>query len=186
MLNIPNIITILRILSIPFVVYFLYEPTKERCLYGAIIFLFAAMTDWVDGYMARQMKEVTNLGKFLDPLADKLLVTSALILLLYNQWIPVWAVLIILMREIIIMGLRDIAAVQGAIIPASFTGKIKTFLQMLAIVFLLIHYRYHIDQPYYLTLDFHSIGYDLLILAVVATVWSGIDYIIKLRKYIIS
>jgi CDP-diacylglycerol--glycerol-3-phosphate 3-phosphatidyltransferase len=186
MINLPNLVTIIRILSIPFVVYFLYEPTKEKCFYGAIIFLFAALTDWVDGYMARYMKEVTNLGKFLDPLADKLLVTTALILLLYHKWIPVWAVLIILVREIIVMGLRDIAAVQGDVVPASFTGKIKTFLQMLAIFFLLLHYRYHISEPYYMTLDFHNIGYDLLIIAVIATVWSGIDYIIKLRKYILS
>lgn len=146
--------------------------------------MFAALTDWVDGYVARQRKEVTNLGKFLDPLADKLLVMSALILLLYHRWIPLWAVLLIFIREITIMGLRDIAAVQGAVIAASFSGKIKTFLQMLAIFFLLLHYRYHIDEPYYLTLDFHSIGYDLLILAVIATVWSGIDYIWKLRKYL--
>lgn len=186
MLNLPNLITFIRILSIPFVVYFLYEPTKEKCFYGAIIFLFAALTDWVDGYMARQMKEITNLGKFLDPLADKLLVTSALILLLYHQWVPVWAVLIIMIREIVVMGLRDIAAVQGIVIPASFTGKIKTFLQMFAIFFLLLHYRYHIGEPYYMTLDFHSIGYDLLVIAVIATAWSGIDYVIKLRKYIIS
>lgn len=184
MFTIPNIITLIRILSIPFVIYFLYEPTKNKCLYGALIFLFAALTDWVDGYVARQMKSVTNLGKFLDPLADKLLVTSGLILLLYHRWVPVWAVLIILIREIIVMGLRDIAAVQGDVIPASFSGKIKTFMQMIAIFLLLIHHRYHIGEPYYVTLDFHSLGYDVLILAVIVTVWSGIDYIIKLRKYI--
>ncbi len=184
MFNLPNIITFIRIFSIPFVIFFLYEPTKDKCLYGALIFLFAALTDWVDGYVARQMKLVTNFGKFLDPLADKLLVTSGLILLLYHKWVPVWAVLIILMREIIVMGLRDIAAVQGEVIAASWSGKLKTFVQMIAIFLLLLHYRYHIGEPYYVTLDFHSLGYDVLVLAVIITVWSGIDYIIKFRKYI--
>ncbi len=184
MLNLPNIITLARIFFIPFVIYFLYHPTKNKCLYGALIFLFAALTDWVDGYVARQRKEITNFGKFLDPLADKLLVMTALILLLHHRWVPLWAVLLIFIREITIMGLRDIAAQQGAVIAASFSGKIKTFLQMIAIFFLLLHYRYHIGEPYYLTLDFHSLGYDMLILAVVATVWSGIDYIWKLRRFL--
>lgn len=184
MLNLPNIITLARIFFIPFVIYFLHHPSKNKCLYGAIIFLFAALTDWVDGYVARQRKEITNFGKFLDPLADKLLVMTALILLLHHRWVPLWAVLLIFIREITIMGLRDIAAQQGAVIAASFSGKIKTFLQMIAIFFLLLHYRYHIGEPYYLTLDFHSLGYDMLILAVVATVWSGIDYIWKLRRFL--
>lgn len=184
MLNVPNIITLVRILFVPVVIFFLYEPNKTKCFYGALIFLFAALTDWVDGYLARQRKEVTNFGKFLDPLADKLLVMSALILLLHHRWVPLWAVLLIFIREITIMGLRDIAVHQGAVIAASFSGKIKTFLQMVAIFFLLLHYRYHIGEPYYLILDFHSIGYDLLVLSVIATVWSGVDYIWKLRKFL--
>jgi CDP-diacylglycerol--glycerol-3-phosphate 3-phosphatidyltransferase len=184
MFNIPNLITFARILSIPFVVFFLYEPNKNRCLYGAAIFLFAALTDWVDGYVARQTNTVTNFGKFLDPLADKLLVTSALILLLYHQWIPVWVVLVILMREMVVMGLRNIVAAQGVVIAASFLGKIKTFFQMFAIVLLLIHYRYNITEPYYISLNFHSIGYDFLMIAVAITILSGIDYVVRLRKYL--
>lgn len=151
-------------------------------LYGnkiaAIFFIIAASTDGVDGYIARKRKQVTTFGKFLDPIADKLLVTAALIALVYRRDITGWSAMIIIGREFIITGLRLVAAGEGKIITASIWGKIKTILQMIAISAALLN-----NFPLNLITDFDFATYTMM-LAVIVTLYSGYDYIKKNYKVI--
>lgn len=145
---------------------------------AAIFFIIAASTDGVDGYIARKRKQVTTFGKFLDPIADKLLVTAALIALVYRRDITGWSAMIIIGREFIITGLRLVAAGEGKVITASIWGKIKTIIQMIAISAALLD-----NFPLNLITDFDFATYTM-ILAVIATVYSGYDYIKKNIKFI--
>ncbi len=183
-MNIPNKITISRIFLIPIFlvvmlgpfdwgrVSFLGTDMPVTHLVGALIFIFASATDWVDGYYARKYNLVTNLGKFLDPLADKLLVASALIVLVQLQFAPAWIVIIIIFREFAVTGLRAILAEGGEVVAANMLGKIKTWAQIVAISALLLH---NIIFAYF------SIRFDLIALwvAMFFTIWSGWDYFIK-------
>ncbi len=137
-----------------------------------MLFSLVSMTDWLDGYLARRNNEVTTLGKFLDPLADKLLVVTALIMLISLGRAPAWMVAIIVGREIAITGLRTIARDEGLILQASPIGKTKTVAQILAIIPLLVHY------PFY-GVDFQRIGTVVLWFALILTLWSGVDYVRK-------
>lgn len=183
-MNIPNKITLSRILLIPLFIILLEIPYDWPAysigateiplghLLAGILFILASVTDWVDGYYARKYNLVTNLGKFLDPLADKLLVSAALICLVEIGLAEAWVVILIISREFAVTGLRLVAAGEGIVLAASSMGKIKTVLQISATAFLLLH---HFPFSY---LDF-PIGTVLLYLAALATVWSGIDYFIK-------
>jgi len=143
----------------------------------AFIFSIASLTDWLDGYIARRQGIETTLGKFLDPLADKLLVSVALIMLVKLGRAPTWMVTIIIAREIIITGLRGIAATERIDISPSRLGKYKTAFQIMAVVCLLIHFKYRFLSSVYI--DFHALGIIILWIALIVTIWSAIDYFIR-------
>jgi CDP-diacylglycerol---glycerol-3-phosphate 3-phosphatidyltransferase len=142
-LNVPNLLTFGRIVAIPFFVWLLDRPTPTRCFWACIVFTAAAITDVLDGYLARKLGVVSVLGKFLDPLADKLIVMAALVWMVPMGRIAAWVVVVLLAREISITGLRSVAASEGVIIGAGQEGKTKTALQMIGIVALLLGYPYH-------------------------------------------
>ena len=167
--NLPNALTILRIMAIPVIVLLLFSPARVASFVASIIFLLAAITDGLDGYIARRQNIETSLGKFLDPLADKLLVITSLIMLIHLGRVPAWIVAIIAGREMAVTGLRAIAINEGIVISASQLGKYKTLLQVIATTILICHY------PYY-SIDFHNLGMIFLWAALVLTVWSGLDY----------
>lgn len=172
--NIPNILTLLRILLIPVFVVLFYLPWQYAAEACAIVFALAAITDWFDGYLARKLKQVSALGAFLDPVADKLMVAAALILLVQQDPIPGLAipVLVIIGREITISALREWMAEIGARaqIAVSTIGKVKTAFQMTAI-FLLIYRNDLFGLPLY------TIGFVLLYVAVILTLWSMFLYL---------
>ncbi len=186
-LNIPNIITMVRIAAIPLLCVLLLSPEREPGFWAAALFAAASVTDWLDGYLARRMGIVTVFGKFLDPIADKLIVMAALIMILPFGRVPAWMVLVILGREMIITGLRGIASTEGIVIPASNLGKFKTIFQLVAIIGLLLHYDYQwffsIDHPL-LVVNMHNVGMFYLWIATVITIWSGFDYLNKFVKVI--
>jgi CDP-diacylglycerol--glycerol-3-phosphate 3-phosphatidyltransferase len=182
--NLPNILTMLRIALIPVLAVLLMSPSREAAFWAAAVFAVASVTDWLDGYLARRMEIVTTFGKFLDPIADKMIVMAALVMILPYQRVPAWMVLVILGREIIITGLRGLASTEGIVIPASRLGKFKTIFQIVAILGLLLHYDYFwffsVKNPY-LHVNMHNMGMFYLWIAVILTVWSGVDY---LRKFV--
>jgi CDP-diacylglycerol---glycerol-3-phosphate 3-phosphatidyltransferase len=185
--NIPNILTMFRIAVIPLLAVLLSYPSREAGFWAAALFSLAAVTDWLDGYLARRMKIVTVFGKFLDPVADKLVVMAALIMILPYDRVPAWMVLVILGREIIITGLRGVASSEGIVIAASDLGKFKTIFQLVAIIGLLLHFDYNwflgIEHPL-LTVNMHNAGMFFLWIATVLTVWSGLDYLFKFFRVI--
>lgn len=170
--QLPNLITISRLLAVPIIILLLQfghgDPITSKI--AAIAFLTASLTDLLDGYLARRYGQVTNLGAFLDPLADKLLAAAAMIMLIPLSRIPAWVVFLILTREMAITGLRSIAAEKGLVISASSQGKQKTLAQNIAIFCLLWHYPL-------LTLNSQFVGLVILYLALAITYWSGIGYV---------
>jgi CDP-diacylglycerol--glycerol-3-phosphate 3-phosphatidyltransferase len=144
-LNVPNLLTFGRILVIPLVLLLLDRGTPEDCLLAALVYSAAALTDLIDGWLARKMNVVSVLGKFLDPLADKLLVMAVLVYMVPMGRMPEWAVVLLLAREISVTGLRGIAGTEGVVIAAGDDGKTKTALQMVGILCLLLGYPYHLS-----------------------------------------
>lgn len=186
-LNLPNILTMGRIAAIPLMAALLLSPSKPAGFWAAAVFALASITDWLDGYLARRMGIVTVFGKFLDPIADKLIVMAALIMILPFDRVPAWMVLVILGREIIITGLRGIASNEGIVIPASELGKFKTIFQIVAILGLVLHYDYNwffgIGHSL-LTVNMHNVGMFYLWIATILTIWSGADYLVRFIKVI--
>jgi len=185
LLNLPNILTLSRIAAVPIVVFLLLFESRQNCFWAAFIFTAASITDWLDGYLARKWGIVTILGKFLDPLADKLIVMAALIMLIPLDRVPAWAVFVILARELIVSGIRSIASSEGIVIAASDLGKYKTIFQMIAIVGLLLHYRYYWFfgvQFDFLYPSLHNAGIFVFYISLFLTVWSGGDYFVKFFK----
>lgn len=179
-MNLPNILTIVRICLIPVFVALYMANVPAWYLWAGIIFVVASFTDWLDGYLARKWKQVTNFGKFMDPIADKLLVMAALLLLLDAGMLgdPAWAllsVLIILAREFIISGFRLVAVEKGVVIAADKSGKLKTATQMIAVILLLFNGLLFGDAG-------KLIGLVLLYASVVISVYSCFEYIIKNRE----
>ena len=177
-LSLPNGLTVIRVLAIPFILILLYNPERSYQIMTAVIFLLAAVTDTLDGYFARKRRMVTTLGKFLDPMADKLLIVTALIGLITARGLPVWMVIVIVGREIAVTGLRGIAASQGIIIAASRLGKYKTIFEVASITFFILNGDY-------LSIRLYHVGMSLLWVAVILAVLSGIDYFRKFLKEII-
>lgn len=169
-LNIPNFLTLLRIGAVPVVVVALLGETPNGDMLAAIVFALAALTDGLDGYIARSRNSITTFGKLMDPLADKLLITAALISLVSLDRLPAWVAMVIIAREFMITGIRSIAAERGLVIAASWMGKVKTVLQIAAVFALIIVY----PAPLWVDL--------LVYLAVLATVVSGADYVFGLRR----
>lgn len=180
--HLPNILTFVRLGLIPVFVYFLIYPEISDLNIALGIFIFAAITDYVDGFVARKFKVVTEFGKLFDPLVDKLLVMAALVMLSsvpseYAVGKPVvdsWLVVIILAREIWITGLRAVAATDGKVVSASFSGKVKSVLQMIAICLLLRHDISFIFLERELSLQ--VVGINLLLVSVIAAYWGAWDY----------
>ena len=133
-LNIPNVLTLLRILAVPVIVVALLDETPNGDALAAVVFALAALTDGLDGYIARRRQQVTTFGKLMDPLADKLLIVAALISLVSLDRLAAWVAMVIIARELAVTGLRALAAEQGVVIAASWMGKVKTALQVAAIV----------------------------------------------------
>ena len=171
----PNTLTLFRIAAVPIIVILMLFPNRVTTFLAAIFFSAAAITDYFDGYLARKFSLVSNLGKVMDPVADKLLVSSAFIMLTSLGWVPAWMVCIIIGREIAVTGLRNIIAGKGEDVSASNLGKYKTGFQIAAAIPLLIHYPF-------LGLDAAAIGRFFLWGALVFTIWSGVDYFVKFRK----
>ena len=171
-MNLPNKLTIFRVILIPFfVVFLLLDPSNQTYRYIAdAIFIIASLTDMLDGKIARKYNLVTNFGKFMDPLADKLLVSAAMICLIATGQLAAWIVIVIISREFIISGFRLIASDNGIVIAASYWGKFKTVFQMLMIIVLIAN----IQMPFFTVL-----GTILIYVALVLTIVSLIDYIAK-------
>lgn len=183
-MNLPNKITLARIILVPLIVFFLlvnfdfgriniagHVLTYSEII-ATIIFIIAAATDGIDGYVARKRRLVTSLGKFLDPLADKLLVTASLISLVEMDRLAAWVAIIIISREFAVTGLRLVAAVEGTVIAASKLGKVKTVTQIIAIILLMLN-----NFPFsYFNLPIDNI---MVWIAVIITIISGVDYFIK-------
>ena len=164
--NIPNVLTLLRILAVPVLVVALLEETPDGDVIAAAVFALAALTDGLDGYIARRRSEVTTFGKLMDPLADKLLSLVSL------DRLAAWVAMVIIAREFAVTGLRSVAAEQGVVIAASWLGKAKTLLQVAAIICLIAFY----PSPVWVDV--------LLYLAVAMTLISGADYFLGLRRRI--
>ncbi len=171
-MNLPNKLTILRVIMIPFfLIFMLTDFMGESSKYIALaLFVIASFTDFLDGYLARKYKLVTNFGKFMDPLADKLLVSAALISFVELQTLPAWIVITIISREFIISGFRLVASDNGVVIAASYWGKFKTVTQMIMIILLILDFQ----ANYFVVLE------NLFIyLALILTIVSLLDYLIK-------
>ena len=184
-MNIPNRITLFRTLLIPVFIFFLLynidghdisivygNPIKLNILIAAIIFIFAAVTDFIDGYLARKYNLITNMGKFLDPLADKLLVGNAFIVMIELQMVPSWMVVIVIAREFAVTGLRLLAVEKGEVIAAGVLGKLKTIFQLVSISLILL------GNPIFNMWNL-AVDYWLLWISVLLTLASGIEYFIN-------
>ncbi len=173
--NLPNSITMARISVVPFLFLLLASPGPFWSLVLAALFVLAAITDFADGFIARKYNMITTMGKFLDPLADKLIVNSAMILMIPIGRIDAWIVVIIIMRDLIVDGIRSIASSEGIYIQASILGKQKTLAQIFAVTALMIHYPF-------LGVDAHFVGTIVLYVAFLLTIYSGMDYFIKFYR----
>ena len=178
-LNRPNILTLFRIASIPVIVILMLFPNRFCSFLAAILFSAAAITDYLDGYYARRHGLVTTLGKIMDPVADKLLISSTFIMLASHGWVPAWMVCIIIGRELAVTGLRNVIAANRGDVSASLLGKYKTGFQIAAIIQLLIHY------PYF-GVNLNVVGVFFILGALVLTIWSGADYFIKSKNLLQS
>lgn len=176
--NLPNAITFVRIGMIPVILWFTYYESRVNSFVAAALFAVTGATDFLDGWVARRTGKVTVIGKFLDPLADKLIVLSALVMLVHLGRVAAWMVILILAREFIVTGLRTIAMSEGIVIAAGQEGKYKTSLQIAAISFLLLHYRYRVDFLFRVVdVDANAVGTGLLWMSVGFSVWSAVVYV---------
>lgn len=198
----PNIITFSRLLLVPVFLLITLSPADANRYLGALVFIIASLSDYLDGAIARRYKAESNFGKLFDPLADKLLVLSALVVLtgykldqyglpclpgesclLSTSWVPSWMVVIILGRELWVTGIRAMAAEQGFLLGAGFGGKLKSFLQMSAIPLILVH-DLEIVLPFSATnASCYVIGMYLLFLSLIVAIWSAVDYTIEVFSF---
>ncbi len=177
MWTLPNLLSLFRIAVIPVLVYLLTFPDPRSALLAAFLFLIATVTDYFDGYLARRNQTVSNLGKILDPLADKLIIAAALIMLAAmsragEASVPAWLVVVVVARETAVTILRGFALTEGIVMEAEELGKYKFTLQAFAVFALVVHYPY-------LGIDFYAVGIYFLLLATVAALWSGVNYYVK-------
>ena len=182
----PNGLTLLRVGLVPVLMVVLLWPTPAARALAGFCFLVACVTDFLDGWLARRHGIITALGQLLDPLADKLLVAAAMIMLAAvppEPRVPAWMAVVIVLREIAITGLRGIASSSGVLLPAEELGKYKTIFQMFALEALLVHYRYPVPGTT-LEVDFHAGGMVFLWIALVLAVWSAVDYHVRILRQI--
>jgi CDP-diacylglycerol--glycerol-3-phosphate 3-phosphatidyltransferase len=173
--NAPNLVTMGRVVVIPFVLYFMDNYNPLRTFIAALLWLVAAGGDFLDGWLARSRGEVSMLGKFLDPLADKLIVNAVLVYMVALGRVPAWVVVVLIARDLAVNGLRSIASAQGLVIAASDGGKIKTAFQLVAVMLVLIHFRYP-ALGVGIQVDYHLAGWWLLIISTVVSLYSGAEY----------
>ncbi len=178
-LNLPNLLTMGRVVVIPVVVLLLQRGSPKDCTWAAIVYSAAAITDLLDGYLARRMNIVSVLGKFLDPLADKLLVMASLVYMVPMGRIPAWAVTLLLAREIAVTGLRGIASSEGVVIAAGDDGKSKTALQMIGILCLILGYPYQLSLgPWAMgEVDLIYVGRALVYVSLIFSISSAFSYV---------
>ncbi|MDU4882234.1 CDP-diacylglycerol--glycerol-3-phosphate 3-phosphatidyltransferase [Clostridium sp.] len=193
-MNLANKLTMIRIFLVPvFLVFITVKEIPYGSIIASLVFIIASLTDQLDGYIARSRNQITNFGKFMDPLADKLLVTAALVSLVELKLVAGWAVVVILAREFAVSGLRTLAASDGIVIAASWWGKIKTVTQMIAILLLLLKVNINtsvnainfINSNSFLNGFFTYVPETIMFIAVLITIVSGIDYFVK-NKHVIS
>src|SRR5215468_6091125 len=172
--NLPNMLTLGRILLIPIFVWFTYESTPMYSFLAAVVFTVASITDVIDGYLARRWNLVTVVGKFMDPLADKLIVMAAMVMMVRLGRLAAWVVIVLLARELIVSGLRPIAAGEGMVIAAGQEGKWKTSLQLCGIISLCVHYTHPLNL-FWATypVNYNSVGQVLMYLSTVLSLWSA-------------
>ena len=180
-MNLPNLLTLVRILMIPVFIILFVNPTPDQSLAAAVIFTLAAATDWLDGYIARRTGQVTTLGKLLDPIADKLLVLSALILLMNVDRVSAVVVLLIIAREVAVTGIRAIAAGEGMIIAAETTGKYKMALQVIGIILLILEGTGLAELG-----NMHLAGIVTLYMSLVLGYMSGGQYVWSFWKQVVA
>src|SRR3954451_23794188 len=177
--NAPNLVTMGRVLLVPGVLYFLDNYSPLRSFIAALLYLISAAGGALDGYLARSRGQVSVLGKFLDPLADKLVVTAVLVFMVSLGRVPAWIVVVMIARDLAVNGLRSIASAEGLVIAASEGGKIKTALQLVAIMMLIVHFRYPVLGLAAKPIDYHKAGMIVLYVSLALSVVSGIDYVRK-------
>jgi CDP-diacylglycerol--glycerol-3-phosphate 3-phosphatidyltransferase len=180
--TLPNLLSLFRIAIIPILVYLLTFTGPLSALIAAFLFLIASLTDYFDGYLARRNRTVSDLGKILDPLADKLMIVATLIMLaamdrVGEPAVPAWLVVVVVARETAVTILRGIALAEGIVMEAEELGKYKFILQAFAVFALLVHYPY-------LGIDFYVAGIYFLFAATVVAVWSGVNYNIKFFRFL--
>lgn len=175
--NAPNLVTMGRVALIPAVLLFLDNFSPLRSFIAAILYLLAAAGDGLDGYLARSRGQVSVLGQFLDPLADKLMVTATLVYLVAMGRVPAWVVVLLIARDVAITGLRSIASAEGLVIAASEGGKVKTALQFAGTVMLMIHFRYPMWGLNIPPIDFHAAGVVILYMSLAMSLLSAAEYI---------
>jgi CDP-diacylglycerol---glycerol-3-phosphate 3-phosphatidyltransferase len=180
--NVPNLVTLGRVLLVPFVLLFIDNYNPFRTFLASLLYIGAAAGDALDGYLARSRNQVSTLGKFLDPLADKLIVTAVLVTMVDLGRVEAWVVVVLIARDLAVNGLRSIASAEGLVIAASDGGKIKTALQLVAIMMLLIHFSYPVLGAETLlgrswTVDYHRAGTWVLYISMVMSLVSGAQYI---------
>ena len=176
--HLPNLISILRILLVPVLVLLLLTPSRSGAILAALTFFLACWSDFLDGYLARRHGITSTLGKLLDPLADKLIVMAALVMLAAmprTPRVPAWVVVIIVGRELAVTGLRAMATSEGIVLAAEELGKYKAIFQMLALHGLLLHYTF-------LGIDFFAGGMYFLWPSLVLSLWSGVDYHVRVLR----
>ena len=174
--NLPNLVTMGRVVLVPFVLLFIDNFSPFRSFVASLLYLGAAAGDALDGYLARSRGQVSTLGKFLDPLADKLIVTAVLVFMVSLGRVPAWVVVVLIARDLAINGLRSVASAQGLVIAASEGGKIKTALQLVSIMMLLIYFRYPVLGTG-INLDYHRAGLIVLYLSTVVSLVSAAQYL---------
>jgi CDP-diacylglycerol--glycerol-3-phosphate 3-phosphatidyltransferase len=179
MLNLPNLLSICRILLVPPLVVVLLTKFEDKEWWGLGLFLLAALMDFFDGYLARRHRQVTRLGTLLDPAADKILISAAFISLveMAPADVPAWMVVVIVAREFAVSALRSFAAAESRVIPAGFSGKLKTVVHIVAVAALIIHNQ--------LPDELRHVSKILLWAAVLISVYSGIEYFVRFRRFVL-
>lgn len=181
-MNTPNKLTLIRMVLVPFFMLFMMLDGNVFSIIGIAIFIIASVTDWIDGYLARKNNQITSFGKFMDPLADKMLTTAAFLILMYKDIISPWVIMIILTREFMVTGIRLAAVTEGKVIAASMWGKVKTVSQMIAIIVSLL--LISVSVPNLGENTIFMIINVLVWISTIFTVISGADYIIKNKEFI--
>lgn len=187
LLYVPNLLTYARVAAIPAVVVMMFRADPKSSYIACVLYVIASTTDYFDGWLARRMGQTSLVGKFLDPLADKLFVMAALVMLVHLGRLPAWVVVLLLAREMAITGLRAIASSEGMNIGAGFSGKMKTAFQMVALCFLLLHYEYEISFIFFTgVLDTHAVGVAIVYISLFFSLYSGGEYFLSFVRHLVD